>query len=164
MLYLMYDNHTEFEVMKQQLLLLLCLLFVSGTASAQKVKIKDEIASVDGVEYVKWIKKRGTEITVTALNSDVELIFIQYLSYADPSKISKSNPEGKVRWIELNFLEQSLICEVGSLSQKGLVKLLLDNKIFVDGELNVVNVEKFVVKYGTRFSENRPSSVIIINN
>lgn len=164
MLYLMYVIHAEFEIMKQSFLLLLCLFFLSGTVFAQKVKIKDEIATVDGVDYVKWVKKRGTEITVLALNSDVELIFVQYLSYADPSKISKSNPEGKVRWIELNFLEQSLICEVSSLSQKGLVKLLLDNKIFVDGELNVTNVEKFVAKYGARFSENRPASVIIINN
>ncbi len=137
-------------------------LFV-GTVSAQKVKIKDEVASVDGVDYVRWVKKRGTEISIYALNSETELIFVQYLNYSDPSRISKSNPEGKVRWIELNFLGQNVKCEVGSLSQKGLVKLLYENAIFVDGQLNVENVEKFVAKYGTNFSSNRPASVIIIN-
>lgn len=143
--------------------LMICLL--SGAAFSQKVKIKDEIASVDGVPYVQWkTEAMASEISVYPIDSEEEVIFMKYLSYSDPSKINNANPKGMVRWMELNFLGLELKCEIDSRSQKGLVKFLYDNKIFVDGALNEENVKKVIQKYGSNYSTNRPSTVIIINN
>lgn len=148
-------------------LLLPIALMLAFISLSQKVKIKDDIAYIDGVEYVKYIKKNmANEASIMSLNTEDEDIFISYQDYTDPNKISKSNPEGKVRWIEVNFLTLDLKCEVSSRTHKGLVKLLYENNIYVDGALNAENVELFVKKYGTKFSDNRPGGNvnIIINN
>lgn len=147
---------------------MLALLFVVGctlTTQAQKVKIKDDIATVDGTDYLKWKKQSaGNEASIYLLDSEDEVIFVRYLNYSDPSRVSKSNPEGKVRWIEINFLTLNLKCEVDSRTHKGLVKLFYDNGLIENNALNQEKIEKFVSKYGTIYSENRPGSVIIISN
>mgnify|MGYP001394367376 CR=1 FL=1 len=71
-----------------------------------------------------------------------------------------------MRWVELYFPSLDLRCEVNSATRKGLINLLIQHKIYVDGDLNEENVQKLVKRYGMRFSENRPNGnvKIIINN
>lgn len=136
----------------------------SQMVQAQKVKIKDDIATVDGADYLKWVKKNGAnEAYVYVPNSDEELIFIRYKNYSDPSKVSKSNPEGKVRWVEVKFLTLDLVCEVDTRTHKALVKLIYENNLFENGKMTENNVWNFVAKYGTDYSDNRPTEVIIVN-
>ncbi|MFT5780026.1 MAG: hypothetical protein ACI837_002987 [Crocinitomicaceae bacterium] len=139
-------------------LLLLGILLITFQGISQKVKIKDDIASVNGEEYMKWEKgPMGMEASIMALGSESDEIFISYQDYIDRNKISKSNPEGKVRWIELNFLTLGLKCEVASRTHKGLAKLIYQNEIYLDGALNRENAQNLVTKYGMKFT-------IIINN
>lgn len=148
--------------------LLLSTLFISNQANAQKVKvkIKDNVAIVDGNPYFNIILINNSECSISSLNSEDEEISAMWLDYPDPAQISDSNPKGLVRWIELYFPELNLRVEVNTSGRKGLVRLLIQNKIYVDGELNAENVQKMVTKYGMRFSTNRPTggvNVIIQN-
>lgn len=148
--------------------LLISFLFIGflGFSQKVKVKIKDNIATIDGVDYISYTKQNmANDASIAELNQP-EQIFASFQGYKDPNEITKSNPEGRVRWIEINFLDLKIKCEVQSMTHKGLVKLLYTNKIFVDGKLNEENARRFCAKYGMRFSENRPGGNvnIIINN
>jgi hypothetical protein len=151
----------------EKALILLFIFFLSISSFAQKVKIKDNIATVDGVEYVKWEKRAmSTEAYVSNLTTGEEEISMMYLDYYDPTSISNSNPKGRVVWIEVYFLTLDIRCEVDSRTHKGLVKMLYQSNIYVNGVLNEENAQKFVKRYGMRYSENRPGTDvnIIINN
>lgn len=153
--------------MKTSILLLLFLSFCAqqSFAQKQKVKIKDEIASIDGEDYIQWKKVSGTNaISVFEIGSEEEVIFLRWMSYTDPSQVSNSNPKGSVRWVQLQFLESELTCEIDSRGQKGLVRFFADNKLFVNGALDEEAVQLLVKKYGSNYSQNRPESIIIINN
>lgn len=143
------------------------LVTLSGTALSQKIKIKDNVATVDAVPFLKWDKRNMVEISIMGINSTEEEIYAMWLDYSDPTKITKSNPEGKVRWIELNFLTLNKKCEIDSRGQNGLVKFIYENKIYVDNALSAENVDKVIAKYGMRFTQNRPGGGnvnIYINN
>ncbi len=149
-------------------LLLIFAIQTTFSVYSQKIKIDDNIAYVDGIAWVKYEKKNmANEASVMGLESQSEEIFILYQNYADPNNISKANPEGKVRWMEINFLTLGIKCEIANDTHKGIVKLLADNKIYKDGVLNAENAALLVKKYGTRFSDNRPRNGnvnIIIQN
>ncbi|MEY3426420.1 MAG: hypothetical protein RL679_1778 [Bacteroidota bacterium] len=137
-------------------LLLIFAIQTTFSVYSQKIKIDDNIAYVDGIAWVKYEKKNmANEASVMGLESQSEEIFILYQNYADPNNISKANPEGKVRWLEINFLTLGIKCEIANETHKGVVKLLADNKIYKDGVLNAENAALLVKKYGTRFSDNR---------
>jgi hypothetical protein len=147
-------------------------LLLASTATfsvySQKIKIDENIAYVDGTAWVKYEKRNmANEASIMGMAAQNEEIFIQFQDYTDPNTISKSNPEGKVRWVEINFLTLGIKCEVNSMMHKGLVNLLIDNKIYLDGTLNAENAALMVNKYGTKFSDNRPRNGnvnIIIQN
>lgn len=141
------------------------VLFAVNGAYSQKVKIKNDVAEVDGEDYIKYVRQNmSNEASIYLLDSEDEVIFIRYMNYSNPANVSKSNPEGKVRWIEINFLTLDLKCEVDSRSHKGLVKLLYSNDLITDNQLNEEKIKLFVSKYGTTYSDNRPNSTIIISN
>ena len=148
-------------------LLLIFVSFISISGIAQKIKIKDDIVYVDGEAFLNWEKRSmANESSIWGINADGEEISGLYLNYTDPNKITSSNPEGKVRWIEVNFLTLGIKCEIQTRTQKGFAKLIYQSNIYVDGVLNAENAQKFVDKYGMKFSENRPGNNvnIIINN
>ena len=65
----------------KSLLFLIILISISTISFSQKVKIKNDIAYVDGVAYVKWkTKSLGNEMSVYALDSENEDIFISFQS------------------------------------------------------------------------------------
>lgn len=137
-------------------------------AQAQQAKIKNDIGYIDGEPYCEWVRlNMANEATIRALNAEQEEIYVAYRNYTDPVEVSKSNPEGKVRWMEVYFPGFDLRCEVENRSHKGLLKLFYQNNLYVEGKLNRENVERFVKKFGMRFSENRRNgnvNIIIHNN
>jgi len=152
--------------MKKYISLLLLVALVSS-AFGQKVKIKNDVAIVDGTPFIQFTTITfGSDYSIKNVKSTEEEISILYLDYTDPNKVSSGNPDGKVRWIEVNFVTLGLKCEVDSRGKKGFAKLLFLSKIYVNDQLNPDNVTKFVNKYGTKFSDNRPTgnTTIIINN
>ncbi len=144
------------------LLLFLGVFAHQSMAQKEKIKIKNEIVTVDGYDYVQWKRDiTGNAVSVYELGSGEEIIFFRWLSY---NTSSDNDPAKKVSWIEVKFLDESLICEISSMGQRGLIRFMRDNNLIVNGELNAEAAEKVVQKYGTNFSDNRPNSVIIINN
>ena len=106
-------------------LVILCLLTFSLSGFSQKVKIKDHIATVDGVPYLNFVYSmmEGT-ISISGINSSEEEIFASFLSYKDPKTVTSSNPKGTVSWIELNFLGLGVKCEIDNKTKKCLSSLL----------------------------------------
>ena len=158
-----FVNHsTRLNLLKS---MFLCGFFLTAfNANCQKVKIKNEVATVDGTEYLSIVTKAlMSQISMFELESTSEVIFAQFFDYSDPSEVSSGNPQGKVRWIEIKFVTLDLTCEISSRGLKALIKELYVNDIFVNGLLNEEGVKKMVQKYGTSFSDNRPATVIIYN-
>ena len=148
--------------------IILVTLFISYAGFSQKIKIKKGQVSVDGVDmlYVKPDGAMTTEVSYYFIENDEEFLFTTYLDYADPSKVSSGNPEGKVRYIEMNFIGLNKKFEISTRGRKKVVEFLLENGVIENGQLNEEAVEKLVQKYGMRFSEqNKNGNVnIIINN
>ncbi|GAB5418063.1 MAG: hypothetical protein Crog4KO_31430 [Crocinitomicaceae bacterium] len=150
--------------MKTHILLMLFLGLFAHQATAQKtkVKIKNEIATVDGSDYVQWKRLVGSNaVSVHEIGSGDEVIFLRWMSY---NTSSDNDPSTRVNWVEIKFLEQELTCEITSRGNKGLVKFFVENNLFVNGELDAEAAALVVKKFGNNFSANRPESVIIINN
>ena len=152
----------------KNLLFIFSFLLISTTAIGQKVKMKNDVASIDGQPFLQFTTVTfGSDYSIKHVNASEEEISILYLDYIDPSKATSGNPEGKVRWIEVNFVTLNLKCEVDSRTRKAFAKMVYVSNIYVNGQLNPDNVQKFVNKYGTKFSDNRPqggNTTIIINN
>jgi len=145
----------------KKILLFLCVSLLASTSFSQKTKIKDNVATVDGVAFLKWDLRHGSEISISGINSTSEEIFAMYMDYSDPAKVTSANPEGKVRWIELNFVTLQKKCEIDTRTQGGLVKFIFENNLYIDNVINAENVEKLVYKYGMRFSEGRPKGTTV---
>jgi len=148
--------------MKIQFILLLVFGLLAQESIAQKVKIKNEIASVEGEEYVRIKRAKGANAaSIYEIGSGEEVIFARWLNY---NTATNNNPQTRVNWIELKFLNLDISCEIDNRGYKGLVRFLKDNGVFVNGVLDEEAARKVVQKYGNNFSANRPESVIIINN
>ncbi|MFT5820160.1 MAG: hypothetical protein ACI8ZM_001394 [Crocinitomix sp.] len=150
-----------------KILVILCLLTFSANSFSQKIKIKDDIATVDGEAFLNFdYTVSENSITISSLTANDDEIYATYLDYNDPKNVTSSNPQGTVRWIELNFLTLGLKCEVDSHTKKSLVKFIIKHKLYVDGFLNKANVTTLISKFGMRYSENRPNGnvTVIINN
>lgn len=150
-----------------KVVLLSSLLLVCFFGFTQKVKIRKDIASVDKEPFLEFTTiSFGTDYSIKHVDAEEEQISILYLSYNDPSQSNRGNPDGSVRWIEVNFLPYNLKCEIDTRNRKHFTKLIYLSNIYVDGKLNEENVRKFVNKYGTKYSDNRPNgnTNIIINN
>lgn len=148
--------------------LTLFVLFFSFAVFSQKIKIKKGTVFVDGEETM-YIKPDGTltnEVSYFFMGSEEEFLFTTYLDYSDPSEISSANPKGLVRYIEMNFIGLNKKFEISTRGRKNVVKFLLDNHVIVEGKINEKAVDKLVMKYGMRFSEQQKNGgvQIIINN
>jgi len=153
--------------MKTSLLLfvLVCFAALNVNAQKQKIKVKAGVANVDGVDYMRIEKNSGSaDWSILTMGSEEEIVYVQYMKYQDPSKVTRSNPNGNVSWYVLKFLTLDIECEVGSMSKKALTKLFLENDIITNDELNKEAAELLVKKSGTKWSDNRPGTTIIINN
>lgn len=152
----------------KKLLFTLAVLTFSTTLMAQKVKIKDNLVTVDKQPYLMIEKQMlGTDVSLFNFHTNELEISALHKSYQDHRYISASNPEGYVRWINVNFVTIGVTCEVDSRTNKGLIKSLYINKVYnADGTFNEEAARRFAAKYGSNFSKNMPGNgtTIIINN
>lgn len=98
--------------------------------------------------------------------SGKEIFVMKYSNFYKDSEKSSSNPEGRVIFMEFIFPNTSSTCEVqGAGTLKHYAKMVYDNKLIVNGELDPVSEERFIKITGNDFSRNRDASnIIIINN
>ena len=152
----------------KKLLFALAALTFSTTILAQKVKIKDNLVTVDKQPYLLIEKQMlGTDVSLFNFHTNELEISALHRSYNDHRYITASNPEGTVRWINVNFVTIGVTCEVDSRTNKGFIKSLYLNKVYnTDGTFNPEAAKRFAAKYGSNFSSNMPGNgtTIIINN
>lgn len=131
--------------MKTKILIAVFTLFTFTQISfAQKIKIKNEIATVDGVEFLK-IKKDKSDKVITNLN-DKELIFIRI--FADTRL---SAPQYST-YHKLIFIGLNKTIEIKE-SDKNIIEILYKNKaIDENGNLNDDAISLLVEKYGNEIS------------
>ena len=146
----------------------IAIILLSFAVSAQKVKIKKDVAYVDKVEYLKFDDCGAFSVSCTIMNlEEDDVIILQYQSFDKPNP-SPRNPKSKApyqsmvkeSYAELRFLDLELECEV-QLSKKKLIKALYKSKVFnKDGSVNKESAEKFARKYHRNVSGNRPTVII----
>ena len=153
--------------MKQFTLLLFIL--TSFMAFSQKVTIDEDTIKVDGKPYAIFEKSKGLgfDFTIKSM-AGTELFFMQFLEFNNPSKVTSSNPKGRVAYFEITFFNDKQKCEMdGSLTKKAIAKFIVEKNLVVDGAVNQEAENKLVLINGMKFSEERKSlggTTIIINN
>ena len=134
------------------ILIFFSLLAFSNLSFAQKIKIKKGIVTVDKIKYVKIETEHyGNDISVYDLNGNNELVFIKYMS---------SNNENTNSYFIVRFIDFKKEAEVRAISKKGILKKLYKANVIIENNIDEINMEKFVSKYGSDESKNK----YLINN
>jgi hypothetical protein len=126
-------------------ILVIILLFVSGTLLAQKVKFKKDKIVLDGEKVLSFEREElGRKFTVYSLNGEDELIFMQYNENATEDYDDDD-------FKRILFLDSEILIESNSLrtnTWKSVMRLLFKNKVLNKaGEINLKNLRKFKLKY-----------------
>lgn len=129
--------------MKLKSVLFLMAFAIGTTVNAQEVKIKKEIASVDGKEYVRVgdCGMFAKECYISNLEGD-QLILIKPLD----------DPRTPGTYFQVTFIGTNTKVEVKK-TIKPFIKMLFENKIVSeDGRLNLDRVKILSEKYGNQIS------------
>ena len=129
--------------MKLKSVLFLIAFAIGTTVNAQEVKIKKEIASIDGKEYVRVgdCGMFATECSIRNLEGE-ELITIKTFKDARTPGT----------YFQLRFVGTDTKIELKK-TIKPLIKLLFENKVVTeDGRLNLDRVKVLSEKYGNQIS------------
>lgn len=127
----------------KSVLFLMAFIAIGTTVNAQEVKIKKEIASIDGKEYVRVgdCGMFATECSIRNLEGD-ELISIK--SFKDPRTPGT--------YFQLTFVGLDIKIELKK-TIKPLIKLLYENKVVTEeGKLQPERVKVLFEKYGNQIS------------
>ncbi len=151
--------------MKKNILLLAFTLFSLALSFGQKEKISidKKIVSVNGVPVFELdVTDNANSIKVSNLDGK-ELIFFKGLDFYDSQEITSGNPKGRVIYYETTFMNDQRQCELHIPGmRKAFVKFILENKLIVDGEVNVEAEDRLILINGKKFSERRKNSTTII--
>lgn len=129
--------------MKLKSVLFLMFFAIGTTVNAQEVKIKKEIASIDGKEYVRVgdCGMFAKECFISNLEGD-QLILIKPME--DLRTLGT--------YFQVTFIESGTKVEIKK-TIKPFIKMLYENKIVTeDGKLNPQRVKTFSEKYGNQIS------------
>jgi hypothetical protein len=123
--------------------------FFTMTLSAQTIKIKDDIATVDGTPYC-IIEKSGTLVNNYSIKSldKNELIYIKTEVLNLPSKEVQT-----YHVVTILETEETFEIEVRFGMAKFLVKEFYDNKVIQENKINPDGLKKFKIKYAGNFRE-----------
>jgi hypothetical protein len=156
--------------MKQILILALAVLCMKVNAFAQKQKITvdDDTIKVNGISYAVIEKKSGLafDFRIKSLQGK-DLINFQFQEFNNPNKANQSNPKGRVTYFEVSFMNDGQKCEVQSVgSKKGVAKMVVENNLIKNNEVDTEGENSFVMINGMKFSQekrdlNGPKVIII---
>lgn len=138
--------------------LLLFVLLISTTVafsqSKKKVKIKvdrkNDMVTVDGQPYFKYVNKTGG-LEVLNMN-DEEIAYFDITCYQDYKAVSESNPKGNVCYKTIHFNGIDDPTEIPSYGPKGIAKIFLDHGIYIDGKLDIEATLKYIKRNGMKHS------------
>ncbi len=150
-----------------KLIVTVLIMTIAFSATAQKVKIKKDIASVDGVAYLDLTDCSALSCTFKTMTG-VEVMSVQWESFKKPNPV-KTNPGYRgptmatvtQHYAIINFFDFDLEFETELASKKGLVKELYKNKVVLeDGSVSKENALRFSKKFGKDVSGTRPLQII----
>jgi|GEM_PF-1817755 len=138
---------------------------ISCSVFGQKVKIKKDIATVDGKEFVKVFKDPVAEdsFNIISLNGK-DLFYLKFNNYNDPKEINYSNKGGFVSYFEVMsadldtvYFETDLThCLVGCNITDNFIKMLYGGRILKDdGSIDINRLEILSKKVGFEYSKKR---------
>jgi len=142
------------------------MITVSCFSFAQKVKVKKEIAYVDGKEYLKVIPDAAARAcyNLTSLNGN-DLFYLKHNSYNDPMNIDyKTNPNGTVGYFEVLSADLNTVyfethltgCLMGCDRTENVVKMLFASKVIKDdGTIDMDKLGILSKKAGFEYSRKR---------
>jgi hypothetical protein len=155
--------------MRTRLLLFSFLLLLTSVVAAQKITVKDNLVSVDQQPVFKLVDTNiPNAITLYSL-ADQKLAVFTAFWYNDPRQITQGNPQGRVGYYEVTFLDPEMQqCEIRMIGlKKNLAQLILNEQLVINGQLATDKVHQFCVINGKKYSEERQrnnGTTIIINN
>lgn len=146
--------------------ILLLTLLVSSFAFGQKLKVKKDIAYIDGKEFVKVSEDKVSEenYIISALEGK-SLFYLKMNSYNDPKYIDyKYNPTGKRSYFEvmspdldtIYFETEFSSCLMGCGLADDFVKMIYNAEVLnSDGTINNDKLVFLSKKIGFEFSKKR---------
>jgi len=150
-------------------LLITTILFFSFSSLSQKVKVKNDLVTLDGTAMFKMISSNYPDAFTFFNLEDEKLAIFNANYYRDPQQITAGNPEGRVAYYDITFFNEDLDkCEIQIVGfKKHLAERIINEKLFEDGKLNETAIKQFCAINGSKFSKQRENSsgtTIIINN
>lgn len=147
------------------------LFFVVSTSLnaqvEQKVTVKKDIVSVDGIPFFKMISTNYPDAYTVYNLKDEKLAYFSAQFYSDPNQITPGNPQGRIGYFDITFFNEEMDkCEIKIVGfKKHLAQLIIAEKLIQMDKLDNIAVKKFCKVNGFKFSEskNRQNTVIIIN-
>jgi hypothetical protein len=154
--------------MKKILPLLLCLLTFIASAQKKKITVDDDTIKINGAPYGVIEKKSGLsfDFKIKSLQGK-DLIYFQFQEFNNPGKANASNPQGRVTYFDVSFLNDGQKCEVECPgTKKGVAKIVAENDLLKDNDVNPDSEKSFVLINGKKFSEekqqvNGPKVIIV---
>jgi hypothetical protein len=143
--------------MRMKSLVFTLSIFFVFAANAQKVTFNEDTVLVDEVPQFILIKGKGMSFDFSVKNLKGEdLFFMQFLDFNNPNKISNANPKGRVTYFEFTFFNDKQKCEhIGASTKKGIAKLIVEQNLVKDQQVNQEAENKFVLINGMKFSEEK---------
>jgi len=147
-------------------ILLSTMLIVSCLAFGQKVKVKKDIALVDGKEFVKVTEDPVSRYSynVASLNG-TDIFYLKYNSYKDPKEVDyKYNRDGSVGYFEVMSADLNTVyfetyltgCLMGCNITENFVKMIYGGKVVKDdGSVDLNKLEVLAKKIGFEYSKKR---------
>lgn len=149
------------------ILLTLLTFFVFSIGFSQKIKIKNDIVSIDGTPAFKMELRVLNEMMILSDLDGKKLAIFQMEAYNDSKYISQGNPNGRVTYYSATFYDENMSkCEFDAPGlRKAVARYINDFGLIKDNQLDEAAVAQFVKIHGTKFSDERNSSstIIIIN-
>ena len=143
----------------------LSLSFMAG--DKDKYELKDGLFTKNGSPVFRLEHQGGCNFDFkfkTLEGKDVA--FLKFRDFNDKDEITKSNPQGRVTFFDITFLESGLKCEItGAHTKKSLARELHRHDLVFENTVNAEAIKNFVLINGTTFSERmRRGTTVIINN
>ncbi|MGI4870145.1 MAG: hypothetical protein ACRYFX_03085 [Janthinobacterium lividum] len=143
----------------------LLLTGLATSAFAQKIKVENDLVTVDGQPYAR-IEKDGCGMMdldcsyhVKSLQNQ-QLFTVKQVIFNDPGQISASNPEGRTLYLQYIFTASRTTAETSFPATLHLRALDVARKVYQahllkEGTLDAEVADTFVLDKGTPFSQRR---------
>ena len=153
-----------------KLLFSVCLfVLITQISWAQNVEIQNNLVKID---KKKWsiLEKKGCETPEDFcayifydLKKKDFLIAANVFTYHQPATIDNPQSNEIFYYLNLSFngFERTAEIDFSNQNMAAVIALLHQEKLIVNGKLNAEQVQQFIKKEGTKYSDKNPSVLIL---